>query len=306
MTEWQSITGLNEGQRQDARAAARATTLRALGDAPQPEQFEKAVIGVYPPKFNLLVTIGVLLVLGAAGYVSATRVIRAAFEESAAAGYPQLVSGMSAIGVFLMAEIALAVVLLAARVLEVDGRVRWFFYLVAVIAAGFAVVGNAVIVAPTFAATWMGAWSLLLTFAPPVFVIAVVLVLEPLILAVIRRRHEAHVAYEKALATYRAERADPEALAGFQHHYRAALKSALWESNKHRVGVAGLTKLTGADWRRLVARELMAEQALDDLSAEMAQLNAPNEEARPETHPTMVPARSMQLLNLHGSNSRKP
>jgi hypothetical protein len=121
------------------------------------------------------------------------------------------------------------------------------------IGVAIALVGNGVIGQPH------DLFGGLETFAPPLAVLFMAIIGERLMLATLRQRRAAELAYQEAVNAWKQATARPEQSPLFDQFYANALKEQLIKANGRRTAVKELLpEMTVEHWRHLVSRELAA------------------------------------------------
>jgi len=264
-----TLYGLTEAERLDARDIARQNVIRRAGHKPERRQFDHHAASQYPRYVVSLVTMIMLALLVAAFVPSAMRLYRIASDTFGHAINSERAKQAAGLAFILLAESGQIGFTLAAGVLAIE-RVseRRLLYSAAIISTLIAVVGN---VELALGASWWHVidqpFATLEAIAPPVLVIIAATVLKHLMLESVRQRHANERAYQQALADWQAATADPEASPHWRAAYANALKQKLIEVNSRGRGksdrLAIMQHMTNADWRALVMRELRADQWFD-------------------------------------------
>ena len=279
---------LNEEERLAARdRAAQIVVRKVAGDKPKPEQFQKETISEYPQRFSNMLTAMLLIAFAGAFAVSSFNVFSAGRDHylhsmTNGEGWQAVIVGVA---IVLLAEFLTITSVLAARIL-LSGRLLWqvIMAIPALLGVVIAIMANMVIGKP------VTAWDWLVTVAPPVSVIFLSLILELLVLAEVRRRHESQRAYIEALHEWQYKSAEPEKLTAWRATYANELKAAIRAKNSRGHGRSEresvMQALDRAGWSALVYRELDADQWLLDRE-QVAELNP----TQPGQHlPGLLPA----------------
>lgn len=261
------LTPLTEAERLDARDKAREMVIRAYGDKPTPAQFEERQFSDYPRWFGRLAVVMMLTVFFAAGLVSFFRVFSAGrdhFIESIDVGYQAVLVGLAT---FILAEFLVITATLLGTI-YVKGAWQRVLNTTAIVAGLLvAFVGNWHVTQPN------DLWSLLETFTPPFAVLVTAVLGERMLLITLKRRQQSKVAYEQALADWKANTADPEQSDRWRMSYANALREMIRGANSHGAGktkrVELMQGLDRAGWKALVWREIKADDWFDEAESDM-------------------------------------
>jgi hypothetical protein len=250
------IRQLTDEERIEAVERARQIVTLAAGTAPTRDKFQHYGASHYPAWFNRLVAVLMAIVLIAAAMPSLFRLYTAGHDYFLHGIDNPLLASIVGISTFLLAEFLIILSTISARV-YFTGRARLIFVVPIVLGLAMALVGNYVIAKPADLFGWLE------TLVPPVAVLFLALIGERLILDAIEARHANERAYQLALASWHAATAQPEHSPRWKAAYSNALKAALISANSRERGAterkAIMAEFTTADWRRLIDRELSAE-----------------------------------------------
>ncbi len=262
---FEQLYGLTEAQRIDARNVARQNIVARQGAEPQRHEFEHHAANEWPTWVSRLVIgfAGVLLVAAAlVSYFRITAAGRQHYLETLGGSTRADVVGLAA---FIMAE-AMVIVSASMRAHVPEGK-KWVTTITTLLGLAMAFVGNAVITRPELAWSWAAAWGILETFTPPIAVLVVALLLEGTLASAVQRRHANEVAYQQARAAWLDATRAPEDDLAWRGVYASALRTALLNANTAQGTGRGLSArrdivrgMTDDDWRRLVWREMNANQ----------------------------------------------
>lgn len=243
---------LTDSERIAARQAALQNVVRATGEEPDRAAYLRYSASEYPRWLTGLVIAGMLIVFLAAFGLSIFRLFTAG-RDYFLLGIPDPTqAAIAGVAIFLMAEFMVIVSTLVMRV-YFEGRARLLMVLPIGIGVAIALVGNGVIGQPH------DLFGLLETFAPPLAVLFMAIILERLMLATLRQRRAAELAYQEAVNAWKAATASPEQSPLFGQYYANALKDQLIKANGRRAAVKELLpEMTVEHWRYLVSRELAA------------------------------------------------
>lgn len=254
---------LTDDERITARHNALQNVVRATGEEPDRAAYLRYSASEYPRWLTGLVMAGMLVVFLAAFALSIFRLFTAG-RDYFLLGIPEPTqAAIAGVAIFLMAEFMVIVSTLVMRV-YFEGRARLLMVLPIGIGVSIALVGNGVIGQPH------DLFGLLETFAPPLAVLFMAIILERLLLATLRQRRAAELAYQEAVNAWKAATASPEQSPLFGQFYANALKDQLIRANGRRAAVKELLPLlTVEHWRYLVSRELAAANWFEQVEVEV-------------------------------------
>ncbi len=248
------IKSLNQEERQNAHAAAEQAVMRAVGERPSREAFDRHTASRYPPAVTKLI-IGLCIALLLAAFTpSAIRLFVIGSETFGAAVPDSLAMGAVGVATVLTAEIGQVVFSLALATMGTTPSARRLLYVSMGIATAIALVGNVQVALPGHMDSPF-AW--LEAIAPPLLVLSTAYVLKEQLLDAIEMRHANERAYQEAVNLWLTATADPESHPHWMQFYANALRDAIRKANSRRKDA--LAELTTADWRALVYRELQAD-----------------------------------------------
>ena len=245
---------LTQDERQNAQASAQQAVMRAVGERPLREAFDRHTASRYPPSVTKLINGLCIVLLLAAFTPSAIRLFVIGSETFGGAVPDDL--AMLAVGVatVLTAEIGQVVFSLALATMGTTASARRLLYASMGIATAIALVGNVQVALPGHMHSPF-AW--LEAIAPPLLVLSTAYVLKEQLLVAIETRHANERAYQEAVNLWQSATVDPERHPHWMQFYANALRDALRKANNRRKDT--LAELTTADWRALVYRELQAD-----------------------------------------------
>ena len=254
---------LSDDERITARQNAIHSVARATGAEPDRAAFMRYNASEYPRWLTGLVVVGMLIVFLAAFALSIFRLFTAG-RDYFLLGIPDPTqAAIAGVAIFLMAEFMVIVSTLVMRV-YFEGRARLLMVLPIGIGVAIALVGNGVIGQPH------DLFGMLETFAPPLAVLFMAIILERLMLATLRQRRAAELAYQEAVNAWKAATASPEQSPLFGQFYANALKDQLSRANGRRAAVKELLpQMTVEHWRYLVSRELAAANWFERVEVEV-------------------------------------
>lgn len=257
------LRGLYESERQDAWEQARELT---AGPMPKITSFQHDTPHPFPASFVILVVSLCLIVFIAAFTPSAYRLSIAGSVEFCTSLQVDNDPRCQHVGIatVLLAEVGQAVFILALAVLPTDrphqiGPVSFrttsvLLYSGAAASTVLAIAGNAHISRP-----WEFGGALfdyLITFIPPLLVMAVGYVLKEVMVTFVRRRHEAFMLYQRALGERQLRLLDPTSQTSWLRHYTVAIRDAIRKANRRHKDI--LDKLSREQWEYLIRREMLA------------------------------------------------
>jgi len=245
---------LTQEERQNAQVAAQQAVMRAVGERPLREAFNRHTASRYPPSVTKLINGLCIVLLLAAFTPSAIRLFVIGSETFGAAVPDNLAMMAVGIATVLTAEIGQVVFSLALATMGTTATTRRLLYASMGIATAIALVGNVQVALPGHMDSPF-AW--LEAIAPPLLVLSTAYVLKEQLLDSIEMRHANERAYQEAVNLWQSATADPESHPHWMQFYANALRAAIRKANNRRKDA--LTELTTADWRALVYRELQAD-----------------------------------------------
>lgn len=266
------IKPLTQEQRQNAHDAAQQAVMRAVGERPLREHFDRHTASRYPQSVSRLINVLCIVLLLAAFTPSAIRLFVIGSETFGAAVPSNLAMLAVGIATVLTAEIGQVVFSLALATLGTTPSARRLLYASMGIATAIALVGNVQVALPGHIHSPF-AW--LEAIAPPLLVLSTAYVLKEQLLESIETRHANERAYQEAVNLWQTATANPESHPQWMQFYANALRDALRKSNSRRKET--LAALNTGHWRALVYRELQA----DNWYAEPVIEEAQAEEAEP-------------------------
>ena len=254
MTLLSQIKPLTQEQRQNAHDAAQQAVMRAVGERPLREHFDRHTASRYPQSVSRLINVLCIVLLLAAFTPSAIRLFDIGSKTFGAAVSHDVAMLAVGIATVLTAEIGQVVFSLALATLGTTPSARRLLYASMGIATAIALVGNVQVALPGHMHSPF-AW--LEAIAPPLLVLSTAYVLKEQLLESIENRHANERAYQEAVNLWQAATANPESHPGWMQFYANALRDALRKSNSRRKET--LAALNTGHWRALVYRELQAD-----------------------------------------------
>ncbi|MBL8130366.1 MAG: hypothetical protein JNL42_00805 [Anaerolineae bacterium] len=245
---------LTQEERQFAYSAAEEAVLRDIGDQPQRHHYNQYTSDRFPAHVTRLITGLCIALLLAAFTPSAIRLYVIGSSTFGAAIPSELAMIAVGIATVLTAEIGQVVFSLALATLGTSISARRLLYASMGIATAIALVGNVQVALPGHAESPF-AW--LEAIAPPLLVLSTAYVLKEQLLVTIEQRHANERAYQEALRDWQAAALAPQAHPQWMQFQANALRDALRRANSRRRDV--VERLTTADWRALVYRELQSD-----------------------------------------------
>lgn len=248
------IRPLTQEERQNAHASAQHAVMRAVGERPLREAFDRHTASRYPPSVTKLINGLCIVLLLAAFTPSAIRLFVIGSETFGGAVPDDLAMVAVGVATVLTAEIGQVVFSLALATMGTTASARRLLYASMGIATAIALVGNVQVALPghmhsPFA--WLEAIAL------PLLVLSTAYVLKEQLLDAIETRHANERAYQEAVNLWQSATADPESHPHWMQFHANALRDAVRKANNRRKDA--LAGLTTADWRALVYRELQAD-----------------------------------------------
>lgn len=248
------IKPLTQEERQNAQVAAQQAVMRAVGERPLREAFDRHTASRYPPFVSKLINWLCIVLLLAAFTPSAIRLFVIGSETFGGAVPDHLAMIAVGIATVLTAEIGQVVFSLALATLGTTPNARRLLYTSMGIATAIALVGNVQVALPGHMHSPF-AW--LEAIAPPLLVLSTAYVLKEQLLDAIETRHANERAYQEAVNLWQAATLDPESHPHWMQFYANGLRDAIRKVNSRRKDA--LENLTTANWRALVYRELQAD-----------------------------------------------
>ncbi len=265
------IKPLNQEERQNAQTTAQQAVMRAVGERPLREAFDRHTASRYSPFVSKLINALCIVLLLAAFTPSAIRLFVIGSDTFGAAVPDDLAMVAVGIATVLTAEIGQVVFSLALATLGTTPNARRLLYASMGIATAIALVGNVQVALPGHMESPF-AW--LEAIAPPLLVLSTAYVLKEQMLEAIELRHANERAYQEAVNDWQRATINPKAHSQWIQFYANALRDALRKTNSRRREV--LEGLNTADWRALIYRELQAdnwyEQPVTELPANPVEL----------------------------------
>ena len=228
--------------------------MRAVGERPLREAFDRHTASRYPPSVTKLINALCIILLLAAFTPSAIRLFVIGSETFGAAVPDNLAMVAVGVATVLTAEIGQVVFSLALATMGTTASARRLLYASMGIATAIALVGNVQVALPGHMDSPF-AW--LEAIAPPLLVLSTAYVLKEQLLDSIKMRHANERAYQEAVNEWQRATINPEAHPLWMQFYANALRDALRKANSRRR--EALMSLTTGDWRALVYRELQAD-----------------------------------------------
>ena len=248
------IKPLTQDERQNAQASAQQAVMRAVGERPLREAFDRHTASRYPPSVTKLINGLCIVLLLAAFTPSAIRLFVIGSETFGGAVPDDLAMLAVGIATVLTAEIGQVVFSLALATMGTTASARRLLYASMGIATAIALVGNVQVALPGHMHSPF-AW--LEAIAPPLLVLSTAYVLKEQLLVAIETRHANERAYQEAVNLWQSATADPERHPHWMQFYANTLRDTIRKANNRRK--EALAELTTADWRALVYRELQAD-----------------------------------------------
>lgn len=260
--ELQQLAMLSDELRIEAKQRAASVVALEVGAAPSREQFANANASRYPAWVSRLILSLAAFVLIAAFVPSAMRLyaigsntFRQAIDDAASAT-------AAGIAIVIMAETAQVLFSLAAAILNTTSTTsRRLLYASMGAATVLALVGNAQISLPGH---WTNPFAYLEALLPPLLVLSTAYVLKEQMLTSIEARHANERAYQDAYAAWLTASAAPERHPRYMSALANALRDAIRDVNSKGAGATArkelMSQLDTAAWKRLVAREMRADE----------------------------------------------
>lgn len=272
------IKPLNQEHRQNAHASAQQAVMRAVGEQPMRDAFDRHTASRYPPSVTRLIN-GLCIVLLLAAFTPSAIRLFVIGSQTFGAAVPNHIA-MIAVGIatVLTAEIGQVVFSLALATLGTTSGARRLLLTSMGIATAIALVGNVQVALPGHTDSpfaWLEAIS------PPLLVLSTAYVLKEQLLESIQLRHANERAYQEAINSWQEATAHPENHPLWMQFYANAIRDALRKNNSRRKDV--LAHLTTDDWRKLVYRELQAENWYHQPL--LTDSNQENKSAEVQSHP---------------------
>jgi hypothetical protein len=253
-TQLYQIKPLTQEQRQKAYESAQQAVIRAIGEKPQRDHFDRHTASRFPPTVSKLINGLCIILLLAAFTPSAIRLFVIGSDTFGAAVPNQLAKFAVGIATVLTAEIGQVVFSLALATLGTTSSSRRLLYASMGIATAIALVGNVQVALPGHVESPF-AW--LEAIAPPLLVLSTAYVLKEQLLDSIETRHVNERAYQEAYNFWQAASSQPENYPQWIQFYANALRDSIRKANNRRKDALAL--LSTQDWRQLVSRELQAD-----------------------------------------------
>jgi hypothetical protein len=248
------IKPLTQEQRQKAYESSQQAAIRAIGEKPQRDNFDRHTASRYPPTVSKLINCLCIILLLAAFTPSAIRLYVIGSDTFGAAIPDQFAKFAVGIATVLTAEIGQVVFSLALATLGTTKNSRRLLYASMGIATAIALVGNVQVALPGHVQSPF-AW--LEAIAPPLLVLSTAYVLKEQLLENIETRHANERVYQEAYNLWHTASSQPEDHPQWMQFYANALRDSIRRANNRRKDA--LTALSTEDWRQLVIRELQAD-----------------------------------------------
>lgn len=248
------IKPLTQEQRQKAYESAQQAVIRAIGEKPQRDSFDRHTASRYPPTVSKLINGLCIVLLLAAFTPSALRLYVIGSDTFGAAIPDQFAKFAVGIATVLTAEIGQVVFSLALATLGTTKSSRRLLYASMGIATAIALVGNVQVALPDHVQSPF-AW--LEAIAPPLLVLSTAYVLKEQLLDSIETRHSNERAYQEAYNLWRAASSQSEDHPQWMQFYANAMRDSIRKANNRRK--EALAILSTEDWRQLIFRELQAD-----------------------------------------------
>ena len=277
---YSEIKPLTQEQRQTARDNAQNAVMRAVGERPLRENFDRHTASHYPPSVTKLINILCIVLLLAAFTPSAIRLFIIGSETFGVAVPDNLAKVAVGIATVLTAEIGQVVFSLALATLGTTSSARRLLYTSMGIATAIALVGNVQVALPRHIHSPF-AW--LEAIVPPLLVLSTAYVLKEQLLESIEMRHANERAFQEAVNDWQTATANPENHPHWMQFYANALRDSIRKVNNRRKDA--LASLNTADWRALVYRELQADSWY---AQPMTQITSKSEAALQATVPLVL------------------
>lgn len=291
MNLYQAINPLNDEQRIEAKRRAAQIVMLDVGPAPDRTQFEHIMASRYPAWVNRLILALCVFVLVAAFVPSAIRLYAIGSQTFRQAINNDASATAAGLAIVIMSETAQILFSLAAAVLSTTSATsRRLLYVSMGAATVLALVGNAQISLPGH---WTNPFAYLEALLPPLLVLSTAYVLKEQMLASIEQRHANERAFQEALSVWQQTNAAPEKQPRYMSALANAIRDAIRETNSKGSG-ATLRKelMAGLDieaWKRLVWRELQADEWYTAPQPQVAALPDGNNSGIPKDEPQQPP-----------------
>lgn len=268
---FRTIAPLTDERRIEARTRARSIVTLDAGQMPQRADYDNHTQAKYPAWVNRLIITLCIVVLGAAFAPSAIR-LYAIGSSTFAQAIPHAASAMAAgVAMVIMAETAQILFSLAVAVMDASKTAKRLLYVSMFGATVLALVGNGQVSLPGHE-TNPFAW--LESFMPPLLVLSTAYILKEQMLTAIAQRHANTQAYQEAVNAWKLANSNPEKHPRYMSALANALRDALKEENAKGTGANARRELMAAldveSWKRLVKRELMADDWYSEDAAPLA------------------------------------
>lgn len=283
------IAPLTDERRLEARDRAHALVVKAAGTMPEAKDFTQHTESKYPPEMNNLINGLCLIVLVSAFAPSAIRLYAIGSTTFAESIPHEMSSQVAGLSIVVMAELSMVLFSIASVVVEAKGSVqtitdpatgktktidpnrsvRWLLIFSQLVATVIALVGNGQVSLPGHERN-LFAW--IEAFTPSIVVFTTATVLKAQLLHAVERRHANTRAFQMALNAWKVSTGQPETDPRFKPALHNALRDYLREDNARGTGATARREYMGAllieDWKRLVKRELMADEWYSDPDAQ--------------------------------------
>lgn len=264
----QVMRPLSHEERIEARKQA---AHNLAGDKPERKDFDHHTISKYGPGTTRAIYVMAGGILLATFAISAIRLYNAGHAVNlyaTNAEFDATVGGASAV---IMAEIGMVIFSLAFAVLRASLLSTLVLGGGVFVSAAVAIVGNLTVANPLHAAPEYAAFAWLDALVPPAMVLGVAYVLKERLLEIMEMRHTNEDAYKDALSKWQAKMDAPESEPAWTRYYWNALRDAIYKANARTKGRDARNALSTQEWNMLLQRELHADNALNELQAEMQQ-----------------------------------
>lgn len=291
----QQVEPLTDEQILAAQQEAVALTVKAMGAAPDREQFERYHASHTPRAIALVIGSMLGAAALAAFAMSVFRVFTAGRDLFLTHIDEPVQAAIAGVATFMLAEL-LVIGSMLARAVYFKDTGRRAMLLTAAIGVSMALAGNLVISNPPLfgaGSLWEVLFAWLDALAPPVSVLLITLAFERMVIHRVQAHQEIETAYQSALNAWKAQQADPETSEMYQKRYLPrAIKRAIVEANSAGRGSTArkelMQQLRPEHWNYLVLREVRAADWYNPAAAipEMVEVQP----VANFTEPVMIPA----------------
>lgn len=280
MTEQELLQVMRPLSHEERIEARKQAAHNLAGDKPQRADFEHHTIAKYGTGTQLAFSGLMVVALLFAFAISALRLYNAGHAVNLYATNAELDAKVGGASAVIMAEVGMVIFSLAFAVLRASKTSAFILGAGVFITSAIAVIGNVTVANPMQSPIDFKLFAWLDAFGPPAIVLGVAYVLKERLLDMMQTRHANEAAYKDALRIWQAKIDAPEDMPAWTRYYWNALRDAIYKANARTKGRDARNALSTQEWNMLLQRELHADNALNELQAEMQQSEVQVQRAR--------------------------